>query len=65
MPVRYALTKRKLSILNRLTVRHSYFVWLFSKLIEEREMNVRGYGKFTKDDLSRIAALTKLQCSYV
>lgn len=28
-------------------------------------MNVRGYGEFTKDDLARIAALTKLQCAYM
>lgn len=65
VPVHYALTKRKLSVLDRLTARHSYCIWLFSKLIDERKMNVERYGEFTKDDMTRIAMLTRLQSTYL
>jgi len=58
VPIHYALTKRKLSILGRLTARLSYCVWLFSRLIEEHDMDVDGYGEFTKSDMARIAKLT-------
>jgi putative transposase len=65
VPVHYALTKRKLSILDRLTARHSYCIWLFSKSIEERRMSVEGYGGFTKGDVHRIAKLTKLSSPFI
>jgi len=65
LPVHYALTKRKLSIIDKLTARLSYCTWLFSKLIEERNMNVAGYGEFTKSDIARITKLTKLSSAYV
>jgi len=57
-PVHYALTKRKLGILDHLTARHSYCVWLFSKLIGERNMNVNGYAEFTRPDIAEVKRLT-------
>jgi len=51
--------------LDRVTARHSYCVWLFSKLIEERQTEIEGYGEFTKDDISRIAESTLLGAAYV
>jgi len=65
VPVHHALTKRKLSVLDRLTGRLSYCVWLFSGLIDERHLDVRGYGDFTKDDIARIKKLTKLSSVFV
>jgi len=63
VPVHYALTK--LSILDRLTARLSYCVWLFSRLIGEHDMDVDGYGEFTREDMARIAKLTKLSSGYM
>jgi len=65
VPVHYALTKRKLLIIDKLTARLSYCTWLFSKLIEERNMNVEEYGEFTKSDITGITVLTKLSSAYV
>jgi len=65
VPVHYALTKRKLSILDRTTARNTYCVWIFSKLIEERNMDVRGYGEFTKQEMTEIRKITKLNSAYV
>lgn len=65
MPLDYALTKRKLSIIDRLTARHTYCIWLFSRLIDRRNMDVGGYGEFTKEDMRGISALTKLGAAYV
>jgi len=65
VPVHYALTKRKLSILDKLTARLSYCTWLFSNLIEERNLNAEGYGEFTRRDITRITKLTKLSSAYV
>jgi transposase len=38
VPVHYAITKRKLSILDRLTARTTYGVWLWSRLFKEHEL---------------------------
>jgi len=38
VPVHYALTKRKLSILDKLTARTTYGVWLWSKLFDEHDL---------------------------
>lgn len=66
MPVHYAITKRKLSILNRLSARQSYCVYLFSKLIEERNVDFRkGYGEFSHVDFSEVRRRTKLPSAYV
>lgn len=65
VPVHYAVTKRKLSILGRLTARHTYCTWLFSKLIEGRSVDLRGYGDFTKQDMAEIKEKTKLNSAYV
>jgi len=65
VPVHYALTKRELSILDRLTARLSYCVWLFSRLMEEHDMDADGYGEFAREDMARIAKLTKLSSGYV
>jgi len=65
VPVHYALTKRKLSIVDKLTARLSYCTWLFSKLIEEHNLNVEGYGEFTKRDIARITKLANLSSAYV
>jgi transposase len=65
VPVHYALTKRKLSIVDKLTARLSYCTWLFSKLIEERNLNVEGYGEFARRDIATITKLTKLSSAYV
>jgi len=65
VPVHYALTKRKLSVLDRLTARHTLCVGLFLQLIEERKMNVNGYGEFTREDLDKIATATKLSSAYI
>lgn len=65
VPVHYALTERKLSILNRLTARLSYCVWLFSKLNGEHDMDVEGYGEFTMRDIARIGKLTKLSSALI
>lgn len=68
VPVHYALTKRKLSILDRVTARHTYCVWLFLKLIEKRDIHVHEgeYANevFSKKDLARIRALTNLNAAY-
>jgi putative transposase len=65
VPVHYALTKRKLSILEHLTARLTHCVSLFAKLIEERNMNVSGYGELTRADLTQIKMRTKLGIAYV
>jgi putative transposase len=51
--------------LDRLTARLSYCVWLFSRLIEEHDMDVDGYGEFTREDMARIAKLTRLSSGYM
>jgi hypothetical protein len=38
IPVHYALTKWKLSILNRLTAKTTYGVWLWSKIFDEHDL---------------------------
>ena len=38
IPVHYAVTKRKLSILDSLTARATYGVWLWSRLFKEHEL---------------------------
>ena len=38
IPVHYALTKRKLSILNHLTAKTTYGAWLWSKLFDEHDL---------------------------
>jgi len=38
VPVHYASTKRKLSILNKLTARTTYGVWLWSKLFDNHDL---------------------------
>lgn len=65
MPIHHGLTKRKLFILERLTARLGFCVHLFSKLIEERDMRVTGFGEFTPHDITEIKQLTKLSISYV
>jgi putative transposase len=66
IPVHYALTKRKLGILEHLTARHSHCVQLFSKLIEERNMNViKKYGEFTKAEVTPVRKLTRLNVAYM
>lgn len=65
VPVHYATTKHKLSILDHLTARISNCVLLFSNLIEERQMNAEGYGEFTRGDMARIAKLTKLSSPFI
>ena len=66
VPVHYALTKRKLSMLDRLMARHTYAVRVFSKLIEQSHMNVDAkYGKFRRQDIESIKRLTKLNIAYV
>lgn len=65
MPVHYAITKRKLCILERITARLSYCVYLFSGLIDDRHMNVTGYGAFTLEDMVQIRRQTKLPSGYV
>jgi len=61
----YAFTKPKLSVLEQLTGMLSCCVWVFSKLIEERNMNVEGYGEFCSKDIAEIEALTKLQALWM
>jgi transposase len=65
VPVHYASTKRKLQILDHLTARLTFSVSLFSKLIEERQLNAVGYGEFTKLDIANIKKTTKLPLAYV
>jgi len=65
VPVHHLLTKRKLSIMNRLTARMSYGVGLFSQLIEQRNMRVEHYGEFSRSDIAEIGKITKLQIAYV
>jgi len=38
IPIHYALTKRKLSILDKLTARTRYGVWLWSKIFEDHKL---------------------------
>jgi len=38
VPVHYALTKRKLSILDKLTTKTTYGVWLWSKLFDQHDL---------------------------
>jgi len=38
IPVHYALTKRKLSILDKLTAKTTYTIWLWSKLFDEHDL---------------------------
>jgi len=51
VPVHYALTKRKLHILDKLTARLSYGVWVWSKLFDEHDLKgsymdrARFYGR--------------------
>ncbi len=65
MPVHYATTKRKLCILERITARLSYCVYLFSDIIDDRHVNVAGYGAFTLEDMAEIRRRTKLPSGYV
>lgn len=65
VPVHYALTKRKLCVLNRLTARLSYGVWLFSKVIDKRGINALESGGFMHDDLRKIEKRTKLSSAYI
>jgi hypothetical protein len=38
VPVHHAVTKRKLSILDRITARHTCCVWFWSKLLNEQNL---------------------------
>lgn len=59
------MTKRKLSIIDRLTAWCSYCVWLFSKLIDERSLDADGYGDFTNSDIAKVAQITKLSTGFI
>jgi len=39
VPVHYGITKRKCSILDSLTARTTYGIWLWSKLFKEHKLN--------------------------
>lgn len=55
IPVHYALTKRKLHILESLTARLTYGVWTWSKLFDERDL------KGTNMDRARLYQLVKTE----
>ena len=66
VPVHYALTKRKLSILDSLTARTTYGVWLWSKLFRERKLK-GSYGdrRLFYGQVKRDAKLgTMAQCCF-
>jgi len=69
VPVHYALTKRKLGMLDRLMARFTYCVWLFSQLIDERKIAVDAcdYGNeaFEEEDTVRIHERTKLSSAFI
>jgi transposase len=66
IPVHYAITKRKLSILDSLTARTTYGVWLWSKLFKEHKLK----GTYTDrrqfyDEVKAEAKLgTMVQCCF-
>lgn len=64
MPVHYATTKRKLCFLERITARLSYCVYLFSGHINDRQMDPKRYGAFTKEDMGQMRQRTKLPSGY-
>ena len=69
VPVHYALTKRKLDMLDRLIARFTYCVWLFSQLIDERKIAVDAcdYGNeaFEEKGTVRIHERTKLSSAFI
>lgn len=69
VPVHYALTKRKLGMLDRLTARLTYCVWLFSQLIDERRIAVdacrHGNEIFEEKDTVRIRDRTRLSSAFI
>jgi transposase len=66
IPVHYAITKRKLSILDSLTARTTYGVWLWSKLFKEHKLKgsytdrARFYEQVKRD--AKLGSLT--QCCF-
>jgi transposase len=66
VPVHYGITKRKLSILDSLTARTTYGVWLWSKLFKEHKLKgsyadrARFYMQVKKD--AKLGSLT--QCCF-
>ena len=66
VPVHYGITKRKLSILDSLTARTTYGVWLWSKLFKEHRLKgsyadrARFYMQVKKD--AKLVSLT--QCCF-
>jgi transposase len=66
IPIHYGITRRKLLILDRLTARTTYGVWLWSKLFEEYEL--KGSYKDRRlfyEEVKRDAKLgTMVQCCF-
>lgn len=69
VPVHYALTKRKLHILDRLMARLTYCIWLFSQLIDDRNIAVDacGYGNevFRKKETVRNRERTGISSAFI